>query len=64
MATHWTVDEVCDLVAGDQDFYFAGSDDDFGMGDLEDYDPLQRKQGRYKQRVQQIKNSFHHNMQF
>ena len=35
-----------------------------GMVDLEDYDPLQREQGRYKQKVQQTKNSFHHNMQF
>ena len=47
MATHLTVGEVCDLVAGDdQEFYFAGSDDDFGMGDLEEYDALQREQGK------------------
>ena len=46
MAAHWTADEVCDLL--DEDFCFSGSDDDFDVEELEDYDALQREQGEYK----------------
>ena len=49
-AHHFTVDEVCDLVAGageDQEYIFPGSDDDFDVGELEyEYDPLDRAQGK------------------
>ena len=42
-AHHFTVDEVCDLVAGageDREYLFPGSDDDFDVGELEqEYDP-------------------------
>ena len=44
-AHHFTLDEVCDLVAGEgREYLFPGSDDDFDVGDLEyKNDPLDRE---------------------
>ena len=46
----YTVEEVCNLIGGDdddQEFLFPGSDDDFGMSDLEpDSDALDKEQGK------------------
>ena len=54
---HWTAEDICDLVTGDdQEFCFPGSDDDFGIGDLEEYDALQREQGRCEQDYTKHKN--------
>ena len=46
----YTVQEVCDLIGEEdenQEFLFSGSDDDFGLSDVEaDSDALDREQGK------------------
>ena len=60
-ACSYTVQEVCDLIGeedSDQEFLFSGSDDDFGLSDLDgDSDALDRDQGKQKKQhapVQQL----------
>ena len=55
-----TADEVCDLVTGDQEYLFPGSDDDFDVGELEyEYDPLDREQLGKQKNIYPIHNNMY-----
>ena len=54
---YFTASQVGDLITGegedDHEFLFPGSDDDFDAGMDDDYDPLDREQGKNRSVIQQ-----------